>query len=402
MSGAYSGCRGSSQTRSPARLGRPAHLVGPGRVRAEEARVHVAQGDQDGAGERGQVHQPGGPLAHGVHQPVGQDQPALGVGVDDLDGGAVHGGEDIAGLDRVAARHVLRRGDDGQHLDRQAQGGDEARALDHRRAAAHVHLHVLHAAGGLDGDAAAVEGHRLAHQARGPRRGGRRAWAGSAARSCAGRSSEPRATPSSAPALSLRRAFSSSTSHSSPGVASASAAACSASAVGVRWLAGRVAQVAHGVDGRHRALGPRPVPAPGAAADQGQALQARRGGRCRPRGCGSGRTGRPRAGPLGEGPAASARPRRRAAPPRPARRAARPARFAAAAPAARQPSASPSPRPTTATRGAARPPPAWKTASDRRLARHLAVRERPRHDAPERLVDRWRPGRRAARRPRAP
>ena len=81
-----------------------------------------------------------------------------------------------------------------------------------------------------------------------------------------GASSEPRATPSSAPALSLRRAFSSSTAHSRPGVASARATACSARAVGVRWLPGvlprsRTASTAATVRSA-RAASPRRAPPP--------------------------------------------------------------------------------------------------------------------------------------------
>ena len=42
---------------------------------------------------------------------------------------------------------------------------DRAHGADHGRAAGHVVLHLLHAVGGLDGDAAGVEGHALADQA---------------------------------------------------------------------------------------------------------------------------------------------------------------------------------------------------------------------------------------------
>ena len=45
-----------------------------------------------------------------VMQHVGEHEPAFGVGVDDLDGLARHGGDDVARPLRIAVRHVLDAG----------------------------------------------------------------------------------------------------------------------------------------------------------------------------------------------------------------------------------------------------------------------------------------------------
>ena len=56
-----------------------------------------------------------------VVQAVGQDEPALGVGVVDLDRLAVGRGDDVVGLEGRHADHVLGRADHRHDLDRQAQ-----------------------------------------------------------------------------------------------------------------------------------------------------------------------------------------------------------------------------------------------------------------------------------------
>jgi hypothetical protein len=73
----------------------------------EQARAVVAQRDHAGAGERGDVDHRGGLEALGVGQRVAQDQPALGVGVQDLDGLPAHAGDHVARLDGAAVGHVL-------------------------------------------------------------------------------------------------------------------------------------------------------------------------------------------------------------------------------------------------------------------------------------------------------
>ena len=98
------------------------------------------------------------------HDRVGQDQPALGVGVEHLDGAAAVHAQHVAGPVGGVAGHVLghrhRRGD----RDRQLQPGGQHRRGDHGRGAAHVGRHVVHVRRGLDRDAAGVERDALADQ----------------------------------------------------------------------------------------------------------------------------------------------------------------------------------------------------------------------------------------------
>ena len=161
---------GSAGGRAAARCGRRSSaggedLVAPGFVVREDAGVEVAERELHRAGERRQVEHVRRALLPRVPERVGEHEPALGVGVDDLDRLAVGGREDVAGPERVAARHVLRRGDDGEHAHREAELGDRADALDHGGAAGHVALHVLHVQRRLERDAAGVERDRLADEA---------------------------------------------------------------------------------------------------------------------------------------------------------------------------------------------------------------------------------------------
>ena len=103
-------------------------------------------------------------VALGVGQRIAQDQPALGVGVEDLDRLSRHARHDVAGLRRAAGRHVLAGGHEADHVDLRLQLGDRAQHAEHAGGAAHVELHLVHVAGGLDRDAAGVERDALADQ----------------------------------------------------------------------------------------------------------------------------------------------------------------------------------------------------------------------------------------------
>ena len=82
-----------------------------------------------------------------------------------LIGGERHRRLHVAGLLRRAGGHIFRRADDGDHAHLGLEQRDGAHGADHRRAAGHVVLHLLHVVAGLDGDAAGVEGDALADQA---------------------------------------------------------------------------------------------------------------------------------------------------------------------------------------------------------------------------------------------
>ena len=106
-----------------------------------------------------------------VPQEVGEHEPALRVGIDDLDGLAGHRGHDVAGTLGLAVRHVFDEADHADGVDGGLAGGERPHQADHAGSPRHVALHVLHAGGRLDRDAAGVETHSLAHE--GDRRGAR-------------------------------------------------------------------------------------------------------------------------------------------------------------------------------------------------------------------------------------
>ena len=68
------------------------------------------------------------------------------------------------GLDRAVAGQVLGRPDHAEHADRHLELGERGDRLDHRGAAAHVELHVVHRPRRLERQAAGVERDRLADQ----------------------------------------------------------------------------------------------------------------------------------------------------------------------------------------------------------------------------------------------
>ena len=72
--------------------------------------------------------------------------------------------DDVARAERVAARQVLAGGNHGEDPNRQAQLCDRSSRREDGAAAAHVRLHLVHAIGGLQREAARVEGDRLADE----------------------------------------------------------------------------------------------------------------------------------------------------------------------------------------------------------------------------------------------
>ncbi len=76
---------------------------------AHDADVALAEGDDLRPGERGDVDDRVGLLLARGDEAVGQHEPALGVGVDHLDGGAAPDGEHVVGADRGRRRACSRR-----------------------------------------------------------------------------------------------------------------------------------------------------------------------------------------------------------------------------------------------------------------------------------------------------
>ena len=83
---------------------------------AEQAAGDMAQRDDAGAGERGDVNYGIGIEFRRVSERVAQDEAAFGVGVENLDGLAGHGGDDIARLGGAAGGQVFAGGNDADHV----------------------------------------------------------------------------------------------------------------------------------------------------------------------------------------------------------------------------------------------------------------------------------------------
>ena len=124
----------------------------------------MAQGDDAGTGERGHVDDRRRLEALGVGEGVAQHQPALGVGIEDLDRLARHRGDDVARACGRTRRHVLGGRDDHRQVDLELHLRHGLQGAEHRARAGHVVLHLVHIGGRLERNAAGVEGDALAHQ----------------------------------------------------------------------------------------------------------------------------------------------------------------------------------------------------------------------------------------------
>src|ERR1700682_4796805 len=147
------------------RFGAGEKLVGPDLIVAKNAGVDVGECDDDGPREGGGIHQVGGSELFGIVNTVGKNQAAFGVGVQDLDGFAGHGGLNVTGLLRFAAGHIFSCGNHADHFNIWLKSRESAHHAEHGGSASHVVLHFFHAIGGLDGDAAGVESDGPAAQA---------------------------------------------------------------------------------------------------------------------------------------------------------------------------------------------------------------------------------------------
>ncbi len=131
---------------------------------AHQAGGLVAQGDHAGTGQGGDIDQRRRFEALRVGQRIAQDQAAFGVGVAHFNGFARHRGDHVGRAVGVAIDGVFN----GRHhhhevqrqlgLDRSDEGADDVGAT------AHVVLHFLDAALGLQVDATGIEGDALADQ----------------------------------------------------------------------------------------------------------------------------------------------------------------------------------------------------------------------------------------------
>ena len=123
-----------------------------------------AEGDDDRAGERRQVNQARRAQSLRVGDAVREDEAPLGVRVHDLYGVARERADDVAGLDGLARRHVLRGGDDRDDAAVRFEQSDCAQSAERGCAAGHVGLHLVHVQSVLDRDAARVERYPFADE----------------------------------------------------------------------------------------------------------------------------------------------------------------------------------------------------------------------------------------------
>ena len=84
-------------------IARGKQFSGEGLIVGEQPACDMAQRDHACSGERRDVHHRGGIEALGIGQRIAQDEPPLGVGIENLYGLPRHAGDDVAGLGGAAA-----------------------------------------------------------------------------------------------------------------------------------------------------------------------------------------------------------------------------------------------------------------------------------------------------------
>ena len=131
-------------------------------VVAHQADVHRAQRNAYGTGQCRGIDHVSRTLAHGVRQGIGKNEPSLGIGVDHLDGLAVHRLHDVARSGGRAAWHILDQAKQTANALRQTQPRDRRDRPEHGCRAGHVVLHFFHRVRGLERKASGVKRHALA------------------------------------------------------------------------------------------------------------------------------------------------------------------------------------------------------------------------------------------------
>src|SRR5690554_2546155 len=139
-------------------------FVGQFVVVGQQAGGVVAQGNDAGAGEGGQVNDSGWVEFLDVGEGVAQYQAAFGVGVEDFNGHAAEGGYDVTRAGGAAVWHVLGGSNDRDYVDFGLGLGQYLHCAEYAGGAAHVVFHFVHAFAGLEADTAGIEGDAFADQ----------------------------------------------------------------------------------------------------------------------------------------------------------------------------------------------------------------------------------------------
>ena len=114
----------------------------------------MTQGHDNRPGERREVDDEGGIEAPRIGKGIRKYQPSLCIRVVHLGRHAVVVAENVSGPQRGTPGKVLGRRDDPDDVDREFQPGGGLHCRDHDRAPGHVHFHLRHPCGRLDGDSA--------------------------------------------------------------------------------------------------------------------------------------------------------------------------------------------------------------------------------------------------------
>lgn len=143
-------------------------LFQPGVVVGDHGGNLVSQGSHRSTCEGGDIQH----LIHlfpadGVVDGVYQREPSFRIGIDHLDGLAVHAADEVAGVVGFAGDHVFAGSHDAHdiYLEFEAAGGDHG--SDHCSCSGHIAIHRHHTLRALDAISAAIVGYAFADEADG-------------------------------------------------------------------------------------------------------------------------------------------------------------------------------------------------------------------------------------------
>ena len=156
--------------RTQALTGRNTRLQGKLRqfiIGRKNPAVTTAQRDMHGAGQCREINHHIGLGARRQRQRVGQHHATFGVGMDDLDRGAVQRGDDVVLLVRARPDVVLRQRQPAVDVDLQFRRGRRHEYAQRHRGTVHVFVHAVHVTRRLQVVATGIKADALAHQRHG-------------------------------------------------------------------------------------------------------------------------------------------------------------------------------------------------------------------------------------------
>ena len=145
-------------------LSRHEQCAGQCFVVAEKPACDVPQRDYHGTGQCRDVDHGRGLIPFRIGQRIGQNKPAFGIGVQDLDGLPGHAGDNVTRFGRASRRHVFASRDQPNQVDRRLDFRNRTKRSEHGSSAAHIELHLIHVETGFQRDAAGIERDALADQ----------------------------------------------------------------------------------------------------------------------------------------------------------------------------------------------------------------------------------------------